>query len=129
MTATVFFLSFISAPHTETSSGQKRRRRYLAVELAPPSPRDCRAAVGTGTVGGQTIVLDEIAVPLDEHRATLVAPCVLELADTPGQIARVHVAQAVTPADLRGFHQHLRGGVLGIVHPVVLVERGHMPWQ
>ena len=36
-------------------------------------------------------------------------------------------AEAGAMADLCGTHQHLGGRVLRIVHPVILVERRHVP--
>src|SRR5262249_50312741 len=81
------------------------------------------------TARRQSVLLNVVAVSLDEQCTALMAPRVLEIADLTRQVSRVDVSQAITPADFGRAHQHFRSGVLRIVHSVVLVERGHVPWN
>ena len=54
-----------------------------------------RAAVRAGASRRQPIIVDEVAIALDEQRLAVVAARVLEIADPARQVAGVDVAQAV----------------------------------
>ena len=66
-------------------------------------------------------------MPFDQHFTTVVTARVLEIPHHPRQVSRVNVAQTGLLPNLRGSQQVFRARVLGIVHLVVLVKRGHVP--
>src|SRR5579862_4564439 len=101
----------------------------LIVKLGRPPPRNRRLAGRASPIGSQTVVFYKISMPPDQRLPALVTPRVLEATHFPRQISRVNVMQARVPADLRRLHQMLRTGVFGIVHSVVLVKRGNVPWN
>ena len=71
--------------------------------ICPVEPRPQRPGIavpqsGQRPSGGQRVVLNEIAVPLDQQRAAVVAAGVLEVADAAWQVARIDVAQPLRRA-------------------------------
>ena len=107
---------------------QERDGGALAVEAGAPAARECGVrSAGRRRPAVSAVVLNQVAVARDQALAAGVAGGVLEVADAPGQVAGVDVAQARVAADRGRALQHRRRGVRRIGHPVVLVERGDVP--
>src|SRR5439155_10006812 len=111
--------------------GERRRARVAAGEAAVllgnlpaglPEARDRGVALGARAAVRDPERADLVAPALDQRLAALPAARVLELADAPGDVARVDVAEALLAADLARAQEvgDRRVGVLG--HLVVLVE-------
>src|SRR5256885_4503249 len=72
---------------------QERNSSYLPIKLGRPSAGQHRATPGTASFGGQMVVLDEIAVALDQRLAAVVTMCVFQISNQSGEITRVDVAK------------------------------------
>ena len=73
------------------------------------------------------VVLDEIAVALDQRLAAVVTMCVFQISNQSGEITRVDVAKPRFFSNFRGPEQISGCGVFRTGHLIVLVESSHMP--
>src|SRR5262245_18273142 len=103
------------------------RRSGLAFETSAPAARDEGLALRAGSVGGQTVVLNPVAVARDHSLTAAPTRRVLEVSDTARQVASIDVAEAFFPAYRCGALQHRWRRVCRVRHPVVLMKRGHVP--
>src|SRR5215469_3177321 len=101
--------------------------RDLTAELLGPAAGYRSTAIGTGTLGSQAIVLDEVAVAFNHHATTARAVSIFPLSYTSGKIPGVDIAKARIPAQFRRMQQILRGCVFRILHFVVFMERRDVP--
>ncbi len=81
---------------------QERTGGDLRFEASGPAAGDCGRALGTAAIGGEPVVLDQIAVALDQSFAALWAARVFPWADHAGKIAGVDVAKPRVAADFDG---------------------------
>ena len=101
----------------------------MAFETRGPAAGDRGGTVRTVAIGGEAIILDQIAVALDQSFMALRAARVFPLADHAGKIAGVDVAEARLAADFDGLQQIFDSGVAGdiVLHFVIAVKGGDVP--
>src|SRR2546423_83698 len=85
------------------------------------------AALEAASPPGQPVLEDSIAGPPDQGGLAAGAAGVFVSADPAGQVAGIDVLEAGRLADASGPKQALWGGVVGVLHLVLLVERRHVP--
>src|SRR5205809_2373012 len=80
----------------QTRAAMRRERMVgdLALEFWCPPARNGRVARRAVSLRGEPIVLDEVAVALDQHFAAIVAAGVFEIADHARQVSGIDVTQA-----------------------------------
>src|SRR6266849_9385380 len=86
-----------------------------------------KAAGETGALSADPLLPDHIPVALDQQLAAVRAPRMLPAPDPAREIARVDELEAGRRPDLTRSHQRFGRRVVGVGHPVVLVERGDVP--
>src|SRR5258708_33007981 len=102
-------------------------RSDLPVEVGCPAAGNLGGAMGTTALGGKAIVLDQVAVPLDDRFATLWTTCVFPIADHARQISGVDVAKSRLPADFDGAQQIVGPRIPRIGHFVVPMKCSDVP--
>src|SRR5207244_12440248 len=103
-------------------------RRGAGTRLRP-NARDAAATRRAFSVGADLVLLDRVAVALDQEVAAVGTVGVLPPADATGEVARVDEFEPGSRPDLARAHQDLRRRVIGVGHLVVLVEGRHVPWD
>src|SRR6266576_1419047 len=98
-----------------------------SVDCSPPDSGNRLPAIEAAPPPGEPVFEDAIADPADQGRLAARAAGVFVAADPTGKVARVDVLQAGRLTDAGGPEQRLGCGVVGVLHPVVLVEGGDMP--
>src|SRR2546430_6083522 len=94
-----------------------------------PDSRDLEAAVVADPIARQSVFQDSIAKPWPQRRLARGAAGVFVAADPARKVAGIDVLQAGRLADRRRPEQGLRRRVVGVLHLVILVEGGHVPWD
>src|SRR5207253_6947220 len=108
-------------PSSQTRSAAGRAAPSAPYAGDPPTAR--RAAA----VASDPLLANRIAVALDQELPAVGAPGMLPTVDSTREVTRVDELQARRRPDLARAKQRLGRGVVGIGHPVVLVERGDVP--
>src|SRR5277367_2942438 len=99
----------------------------LAFEFCRPAAGDFVLAFRAMAFGAQTVVLDQVAIALDQSVAAHGAASVFPRAYLAREIAGVDVAEAGLAADFSGMEQIFGTRISWTGHLVVAVECGYMP--
>jgi len=99
----------------------------LAFEAGGPAAGDCSCTLRAAAVLGKEIVLDQVAVALDQRFVTSWAARVFPLANHAGKVAGVDVAKAGLAADFDGAEQIFRVRVTRAGHFVIAMKSGDVP--
>src|ERR1051325_5694984 len=86
-----------------------------------PNARDAAATRRAFSVGADPVLLDHVAVALDQEVSAVGTVGVLPRADATGEVARVDELEPGLRPDLARAHQDFGGRVVGVGHLVVLV--------
>lgn len=73
---------------------QKRTGGNLTIKLRRPAAGNAGSAVGTRSLAGQAIILNQVCITLDQGRAAVVTAGIFQIANLPGKIPRIHVPQS-----------------------------------
>src|SRR5213596_2132028 len=92
-----------------------------------PHARDPPAARRAPPVPSHPLLLNQVAVALDEQVAAVRAVGVLPPPDPAGKVPGIDELKARPRTDLARPEQRLWRRVVGVGHLVVLVERGNVP--
>ena len=101
----------------------------LAVEPGGPPPGNLTGATWTTAIWGEPVAGDEISVTLDQRFRAMGAARVLPRLDDAGEIAGINVVQSGVSPDLDGAQKILDCGISLVLHFVIRMECGDMPWN
>src|ERR1700675_4952160 len=108
---------------------QERAGGDLAVKLRAPATGYGARAFGALAIGGIPVVLDLVAVALDESGCALRTARVLELTDPARQVPGIDEAKSGALADIHCAQQVGGLGIGGIGHLLILLGRSDMPGE
>src|SRR5437868_3140154 len=105
----------------------KRKRGNLSFELLAPTARNFRVALRARSIFGDVVLLNHVAISLDEQFMTVRTIRVLEVANSSRQITGIDEPQSCLTSNLSRTLQRRCRRVFRIGHLVVLMERRHVP--
>src|SRR5437763_2188759 len=126
---TMYWNRTLAEDCNQTRAAMRRERMIsdLPLELRRPTAGNGCVARWAASFWSETIILDEIAVALNQHFPAVVTTGIFQIADHSRQISGVNVFQARLLSDFSCTLQIFGLCVIRIVHLVVFVKRGHVP--